>query len=187
MSALSLLSNEDKKIIERVRQKAIRDALKYERELVTLGKGTRQWSLEQQKDILAGYRPRDVNGVAFEGHHMISVSEHPEYAGRADNIQWLNSDEHINGAHKGSTKNPTNGYYDPTTGEMTLFEGEPVAPPVINLDEPLVLTQETTLTVTNEVLIVAEKTVEAESVVIAEKVAEAAMTLTETIVEMAVM
>jgi hypothetical protein len=139
MSALSNLSLEEKKQVEKDRKKAINEALKKEKELVQQGKGTRDWTLEQQQDILNGNRPRDENGVAYEGHHMKSVSEFPEHAGNPSNIQWLSYDEHINGAHQGNTHNPTNGYYNPNTKEMQSHEGmSPIAPEPIKLKNPIV-------------------------------------------------
>ena len=139
MSALSNLSPEEKKQVEKDRKKAINEALKKEKELVEQGKGTRDWTPEQQKDILNGNRPRDENGVAYEGHHMKSVSEFPEHAGNPSNIQWLSYDEHINGAHQGNSHNTTNGYYSPNTNEMQSYEGmSPIAPEPIELSNPIV-------------------------------------------------
>lgn len=156
MSALSKLTIEEKKQISKLRVQAVRQSLKKERELVMQGKGTREWTLQQQQDILDGKRPCDENGIPYEGHHMKSVSEYPEYAGYPNNIQWLSYDEHINGAHKGNTHNPTNGYYNPDTNTMHSYEGmAPVAPEVITLKQPLAkelaLKQDETLKIaTNE-------------------------------------
>lgn len=141
MSALSQMSDNQKAQIERERGQAIRKALNQEADLIKQGQGTRDWTPAQQKDILDGFRPKDDNGVSYEGHHMTSVAEHPQHAGNPDNIQWLTQDEHINGAHQGSTHTPTNGYYNPETGIITPFGNEPIAPPTIKLSEPVVSIQ----------------------------------------------
>lgn len=85
------------------RNKAIRLAWEREQKLVAEGKGTRDWSQEQQKDILDPDigKAKDDNGRSFEGQHMKSAAEYPEYQGDPDNIQFLTRDEHL-AAHKGS-------------------------------------------------------------------------------------
>lgn len=102
--------------INKERKAAVREAWKNERAHVRNGNGTRDWSLSEQRQILAKGK---ANG--YEGHHMKSVREYPQYAGDSKNIQFLNRNEHVNGAHKGSTQNPTNGYYDHKTGTMHDF------------------------------------------------------------------
>lgn len=96
------------------RNKAIRLAWEREQKLVAEGKGTRDWSPDQQKDILDPNigKAKDDNGRSFEGQHMKSAAEYPEYQGDPDNIQFLTRDEHL-AAHKGSWQNPTNWYYNP--------------------------------------------------------------------------
>ena len=121
------------------RNKAIRLAWERERELVLQGKGTRNWSLDQQKDILDPDKGKayDENGRAFEGQHMKSVAEYPEYQGDPNNIQFLTREEHL-AAHKGSWQNPTNWYYNPETKEFVDFgENGPIPCKVISLSEPL--------------------------------------------------
>ena len=118
--------------------KAIRLAWENERELISKGKGTRNWTPEQQQQILDEGRAKDDDGRAFEGHHMKNVSDHPEYQGEPGNIQFLSRNEHLN-AHGGDWKNQTNGYYDPLTGQTKDFglnEYEPCE--VIELSEPIV-------------------------------------------------
>ena len=109
--------------------KAIRLAWKREQELVQQGKGTRDWSEEQQQTILDPEKGRayDNKGRAFQGQHMRSVSEHPECQGDPDNIQFLTREEHLE-AHKGNWKTPTNWYYDPVTKEFTDFGKGPIQP-----------------------------------------------------------
>ncbi len=115
------------------RQNAVREAWKSERAHVRNGKGTRDWSQSEQRQIVAKGR---ANG--YEGHHMKSVRDYPQYAGDPDNIQFLNRSEHINGAHRGYTKNSTNGYYNPKNGTIISFSiRKPKAPPLQALSQPL--------------------------------------------------
>lgn len=121
------------------RNKAIRLAWEREQKLVAEGKGTRDWSQDQQKDILDPDKGKayDENGRAYEGQHMKSAAEYPEYQGDPDNIQFLTRDEHLE-AHKGSWKNPTNWYYNPETKEYVDFgDNKPIPCAAINLSEPV--------------------------------------------------
>lgn len=121
------------------RNKAIRLAWEREQELVFVGKGTRDWSQEQQKDILDPEKGKayDENGRAFEGQHMKSAAEYPEYQGNPNNIQFLTREEHLE-AHKGSWQNPTNWYYNPDTKEFVDFgENAPTPCEAISLSEPV--------------------------------------------------
>lgn len=121
------------------RNKAIRLAWEREQRLVAEGKGTRDWSEEQQKDILDPDKGKayDENGRAFEGQHMKSAAEYPEYQGDPENIQFLTRDEHLE-AHKGSWQNPTNWYFNPETKEFIDFgENKPIPCEAINLSEPM--------------------------------------------------
>lgn len=112
-----------------------------EQELVKQGKGTRDWTLEQQKDIIERGKAYDDDGKAFEGQHMKSVESYPEYQGNPDNIQFLTRDEHF-AAHGGSWQNPTNWYYDPITKEKTIFEECELIPcKVIELCQPIIQEQ----------------------------------------------
>lgn len=116
--------------------KAIAAKWEVEKALVKEGKGTRDWTPEQQKSILEKGKAYDDNGKAFEGQHMKSVEAYPEFQSDPNNIQFLTRDEHLD-AHKGSWQNPTNGYYDPNTGTMHEFTDESVEPaPIIDLTEP---------------------------------------------------
>lgn len=126
--------------------KAVRDAWKEEQERVRMGKGTRDWTPEQQKEILesgrAYYHSDDPNdkydGKAFDGHHMKSVEAFPEFQGDSANIQFLSRPEHKE-AHRGDYKNASNWYFDPVTHEFTDFgEGEYIPCTVIDLSEPIV-------------------------------------------------
>lgn len=66
------------------RNKAVREAWNKELELVQEGKGTREWTPEQQKDILEKGRAYDEKGKAFEGQHMKSAEMYPEYQGEPE-------------------------------------------------------------------------------------------------------
>lgn len=128
------------------RNKAIRLAWEREQELVSEGKGTRDWSQNQQRDILNPDKGKvyDENGRAFEGQHMKSASEYPEYQGNPDNIQFLTREEHLD-AHKGSWQNPTNWYYNPKTKEFVDFgENKPIPCEIFDLTEPVVRVNEGT-------------------------------------------
>ncbi len=121
--------------------KAIRLAWEREQKLVQEGKGTRDWTKEQQKDILNSNKGKayDDNGKALEGQHMKSVAEYPEFQGNPDNIQFLTKEEHF-AAHKGSWQNPTNWYYNPTTKEFLNFGDKELIPcKVLELSNPLMV------------------------------------------------
>lgn len=117
--------------------KAIATAWNNEKQLVCEGKGTRNWTQEQQQDILDKGKAYDDNGRAFEGQHMKSVEKYPEYQGDPKNIQFLTKQEHLE-AHQGSWLNPTNWYFDPSTKQITDFgESKYVPCLVIDLSEPI--------------------------------------------------
>ncbi|MBR5975722.1 MAG: hypothetical protein IK020_11140 [Clostridiales bacterium] len=119
--------------------KAIRLAWEREQNLVLQGKGTRDWTIQQQKDILDPEKGRayDENGRALEGQHMKSAEEFPEYQGNPDNIQFLTREEHLE-AHKGCWKNPTNWYYDPVSREYIEFaENELIPCKSVDLRKPV--------------------------------------------------
>ena len=121
------------------RNKAIRKAWEREQELVKEGKGTRDWTKEQQQDILDPDKGKayDDQGRAFEGQHMKSAAEYPEYQGDPNNIQFLTREEHLE-AHKGSWQNPSNWYYDPVTKEFHDFgDGDVVPCKIIELSDPI--------------------------------------------------
>lgn len=123
--------------------KAICDAWNAEQQLVQEGKGTRDWTPEQQKDILEKGKAYDENGKAFEGHHMLNVEKFPEHQGNPQNIEFLSRPEHLH-AHDGNYQNPTCGYFDYITGETRFFENGNLEPcivielsnPIINIDLP---------------------------------------------------
>ena len=117
--------------------KAIVAAWEKEQQLVKEGKGTRDWTPEQQKDILEKGKAYDENGKAFEGHHMVSVENNPDFQGCSDNIQFLSRPEHRD-AHGGNFQNSTNGYFNPETGETCFFEDGTFKPcDIISLSNPI--------------------------------------------------
>ena len=118
--------------------KAIAAKWNKEQQLVKEGKGTRDWTQEQQKDILEKGKAYDENGLAFEGQHMKSVEAFPEHQGNPDNIQFLTKQEHLE-AHGGNWQNPTNGYFNPVTRQMIEFEKNNLVPcSIIHLSDPIV-------------------------------------------------
>lgn len=102
----------DAKDLKALRADAIKDAWAQERKLVMQGRGTRDWTVSQQEELL---RTGKVSG--FDGSHMLDASSNPSVAMEPDNIQFLTYEEHIYGAHGGNTRNPTTGWFDTTTGE----------------------------------------------------------------------
>ena len=117
--------------------KAIALAWQNEQQLVSEGKGTRDWTPEQQQDILKKGKAYDDSGKAFQGHHMKSVEKFPEYQGEAKNIQFLSKTEHLS-AHNGNYHNHTNGYYNPLTGKTKDFGLNQYEPcKIIELSEPV--------------------------------------------------
>lgn len=118
--------------------KAITTAWENEQILVNEGKGTRDWTPEQQRDILERGKAYDNDGKAFRGHHMRSVSICPEEQGNPYNIQFLSHEEHIE-AHVICWQ-PTNWYYDPVTRKKIDFGDGPIIPcKVIELSNPVSL------------------------------------------------
>lgn len=94
------------------RQAAINEAWEQERRLVLQGKGTRDWTVSQQEELI---RTGKVSG--FDGSHMLDASSNPSVASNPDNIQFLTYEEHIYGAHDRNPRNPTTGRFNPATGE----------------------------------------------------------------------
>lgn len=118
--------------------KAILATWNKEQELVQEGKGTREWTPQQQQDILEKGKAYDDNGKAFEWQHMKSAEMYPEYQGEPGNIQFLTRAEHLE-AHNGNWQNPTNWYYNPITKEKFDFGDGPFIPcEIIQLPEPFI-------------------------------------------------
>lgn len=126
--------------------RAILAAWNKEQELVQKGKGTREWTPQQQQDILDKGKAYDDNGKAFEGQHMKSADMYPKYQGEPGNIQFLTRAEHLE-AHDGNWQNPTNWYFNPVTKEKIDFGDGPFIPcKIIQLPEPIIsLTNDSTM------------------------------------------
>lgn len=129
------MTREEKLQLNKERKRAVKEAWDREKNLVSNGKGTVDWTREQQREL---FEKGHVSG--YEGQHMKSVNEYPEYAGCVDNIQLLSHEEHL-AAHncselseKKGYHSPTNGYYDVKTNSIQSFgDGPPRAPEVIDL------------------------------------------------------
>lgn len=109
-----------------LRSKGVSKAWARERALVSKGRGTRSWTVAEQKELL---RTGRVKG--YQGHHMKSVSKHPDYAADPKNIQFLDArkgnNEHLK-AHKGDYRNESDGRYSVRTGSIRpMGEGKPRA------------------------------------------------------------
>ena len=113
------------------RKKAVAHAWKDEKARVKEGKGTRDWTPKEQREIIVTGRAK-----GYQGHHMKSVDGHNSKAGDPNNIQFLTRKEHL-AAHNGNFKNNTNGYYDPKTGEMKSFGRNSASVETKNLSNPL--------------------------------------------------
>ena len=117
--------------------KAIRLAWEKEQQRVLEGEGTRDWTEKQQQDIIDRGKAYDEDGKAFEGQHMKSAAEYPEFQGEPDNIQFLTHQDHFE-AHRGNWQNPTNWYYDPINRQFHDFgDGKYIPCEVIKLSAPI--------------------------------------------------
>lgn len=114
------MTREEKLRLNRDRQYAVREAWKREKELVQKGMGTRDWTFEEQKELMEnGY----VRG--YEGQHMISCSLDASQAANPDNIQFLTHDDHLDAHNQAGGQgylSPTNGFYDEDTHTLRNFE-----------------------------------------------------------------
>lgn len=129
---MSKTSSDEQRKLNNARTRAVNQAKREEVALIKEGKGTRDWTPEQQREWLKTGKCHDI-----KGHHMKDVSTYPEYAGDKNNIQLLTKEEHL-AAHHGDFKNTTNGYYNPKTGRTKDFgENPPSKPKPEKLSEPL--------------------------------------------------
>jgi len=119
--------------------KAVRDFWNNERKLIKQGQGTRNWTTQEQIEIM-NFKPSGgerknaaaptygqgksseygMNYSKYEGQHMKSAEAYPNYQDDCNNIQALRRDEHQQ-AHNGDFRNPTNWYYNPENGHITNF------------------------------------------------------------------
>ncbi len=132
------MTREDKLQLNRDRQRAVREAWERERILVSNGIGTVDWTKDEQIQLI---EQGHVEG--YEGQHMKSVHDYPEYAGSVDNIQLLSHDDHL-AAHNCSDINDkqgyhsaTNGFYDVKTQRISSFGNNPPrVPEIFELTNP---------------------------------------------------
>lgn len=120
------MSDKEKNKLNYQRSKGVSKAWGRERELVSQGRGTRPWTVKEQKELLKTGR---VKG--YQGHHMKSVAKHPEYAADPKNIQFLDArkgnNEHLK-AHRGDYRNESDGRYNINTEKIrAMKDGKPRA------------------------------------------------------------
>jgi len=113
------------------RRNAVKQAWARERSLVKAGKGTRNWSKSEQRQLLETGR---VKG--YYGHHKCTVKNNPSQAGNPDNIQFLTRNEHYK-AHNGNYKNDPHGHYNPSTGKVSKYTDSVKPEPQVKLDNRL--------------------------------------------------
>lgn len=106
----------EEKAVQKERRNAVRNAWKNERTLVMMGQGTRDWTAEEQKELIETGK---IQG--YQGHHMFSVANDNSLAGEPSNIQFLTKEEHLN-AHGGDWHNQTTGRFNPETGETVQLK-----------------------------------------------------------------
>ncbi|HKI05513.1 MAG TPA: Ig-like domain-containing protein [Thermoanaerobaculia bacterium] len=97
--------------LDGARAQGVRQFWKQERGRLRSGQpGTRNWTPQQERDILAGRTPVDPNtGQPIQGHHKYSVKAYPEQAADGANIHPVTSREHLEKWHGGKTQNDTHG------------------------------------------------------------------------------
>lgn len=125
------MSEKEYKNVNTARRAAVSGAWKKERELVLEGKGTRDWSKAEQKEII-----KYGKCSGYFGHHKYTVKSHPEEAGNINNIQFLTKDEHLR-AHDGDYKNDPHGRYDYSLNKIEKYEGRVKSEPVHDLSKRL--------------------------------------------------
>jgi type II secretory pathway component PulC len=130
------MTGEEKKRVKYIRSRAVKEAWAREVALVKQGRATRNWTLDQQRELLETGR---VKG--YVGHHVKPVSKYPELAGDPTNIQFLNWEEHYK-AHLHNWKLSIGHFFDVLTQEVT--HGEMYYPMFreIKLSESLVASEE---------------------------------------------
>lgn len=128
------MTDQEKNMLNYQRSKGVAKAWERERELVRKGRGARQWTVKEQKELL---RTGRVKG--YQGHHMKSVAMHPEYAAEPRNIQFLSSrkenNEHLK-AHRGDYHNESDGRYNVRTEKTrAMKDGRPRAMNAYELED----------------------------------------------------
>ena len=118
-----------------LRSRAVKEAWEREAALVRKGKGTRNWTLAEQKELLETGRIKK-----YVGHHVKCVKSNPELAGDPANIQFLTRSEHYN-AHLGNWKHSMGYWYDvnkqaPMKGEqfITMVRSAPLTKRYVDIE-----------------------------------------------------
>jgi hypothetical protein len=115
-----------------LKEKAEVEVWELEAELVKKGKGSRQWTLDEQEELLSY-----GTIVDYEPHHLASSFLRPQYAGNVQNVQLLTSSEHLK-AHKGNWMHSSNGYFNPETSKIEPFGDNPPKRIEVKLNERFV-------------------------------------------------
>lgn len=127
----SMQNAADKKELERLRTAAVKAAWDLEAERLRNGRGTRDWTVAQQAELL---QYGSISG--FEGQHIKNVADYPQFAGDPNNIQFLTPQEHFFGGHDGKWTNKSNGRLDLAKGQIIPFaENELPSVPEIELTD----------------------------------------------------
>lgn len=123
--------------LQQARAKAVKEAWEREADRVREGKGTWDWTVEQQAEMLSRSHTSNPGVSGFEGSHILSARDYPEHAGNPDNIQLIPTIAHYDGVHERNPRgNTPNGVYHPDTGEVTLItDGRIPELPVFDLTD----------------------------------------------------
>ena len=123
--------------LDSARGRAVNEAWEREADRVREGRGTWDWTVEQQAEMLSRSHTSNPGVSGFEGSHMLSVKDYPEHAGNPDNIQLIPSIAHYDGVHgRNPRANTPNGIYNSDTGEITpITDGRIPELPVFDLTD----------------------------------------------------
>lgn len=102
--------------IDYQRRCAVSKAWSKERSEVLRSRGSRDWTKEEQREIIETGKCH-----GYEGQHMFSVKSYPEHAGNEKNIQFLTRKEHLQ-AHRCNWRNKTDGRYNLRTKRVESFK-----------------------------------------------------------------
>ena len=109
--------------IQKARSRAVKEAWEKEADRVREGRGTWDWTVEQQAELLSRSHTNNPGVSGFEGSHMLSAKDYPEHAGNPDNIQLIPTIAHYDGVHERNPREHTpNGIYNAETGEVMPIE-----------------------------------------------------------------
>ena len=125
------MNKKEARNLKYLRSKAVKDAWAREVKLVKQGKATRNWTLDEQRELLLTGR---IKG--YIGHHIKSVKLYSNYAGEEKNIQFLTRKEHFK-VHFGNWKNSVCNYYDAETKSIKLLNYEGLSLTQVSLREKL--------------------------------------------------